>query len=40
MFFNDETAPFKFDTPSPDDIVSNGLRASKMGSKGTLLLLK
>ncbi|KAL5559374.1 hypothetical protein UlMin_035585 [Ulmus minor] len=27
------TAPFKFDAPSPDDLVSNGLRSSKMGSK-------
>ncbi|XP_059623611.1 uncharacterized protein LOC132266673 isoform X2 [Cornus florida] len=26
-------APFKFDVPSPDDSVSNGMRASKMGSK-------
>ncbi|XP_059637667.1 uncharacterized protein LOC132279655 isoform X2 [Cornus florida] len=26
-------APFKFDVPSPDDLVSNGKRASKMGSK-------
>ncbi|KAL4603250.1 hypothetical protein ACB092_10G111500 [Castanea dentata] len=26
-------APFKFDVPSPDDLVSNGLRSSKMGSK-------
>lgn len=31
-----KTAPFKFDTPSPDDIVSKGLRASKMGSKANL----
>ncbi|XP_048133789.1 HBS1-like protein isoform X4 [Rhodamnia argentea] len=28
-------APFKFDVPSPDDIVTNGLRSSKMGPKGT-----
>lgn len=35
----DDTAPFKFDAPSPDDVVSNGLRSSKAGSKGTVLLL-
>lgn len=35
----DDTAPFKFDVPSPDDVVSNGLRSSKVGSKGTLFLL-
>lgn len=35
----DDTAPFKFDVPSPDDVVSNGLRSSKVGSKGTVLLL-
>lgn len=34
--FETDEAPFKFDTPSPDDIVSNGLRASKMGSKANL----
>ncbi|XP_024025521.1 HBS1-like protein isoform X2 [Morus notabilis] len=28
--------PFKFDTPSPDDMVTNGLRSSKMGSKANL----
>uniref|UniRef100_A0A2P2LQN7 HBS1-like protein isoform X4 n=1 Tax=Rhizophora mucronata TaxID=61149 RepID=A0A2P2LQN7_RHIMU len=27
--------PFKFDVPSPDDVVSSGLHSSKMGSKGT-----
>ncbi|KAK4792489.1 hypothetical protein SAY86_022924 [Trapa natans] len=27
-------APFKFDVPSPDDIVSNGLHSSKIASKG------
>ncbi|KAI5660213.1 hypothetical protein M9H77_29006 [Catharanthus roseus] len=26
-------APFKFDAPSPDDLVSHGMRASKLGSK-------
>ena len=31
------TAPFKFDFPSPDDMVSSGLRSSKIGSKGILL---
>ncbi|GMN39819.1 hypothetical protein TIFTF001_009042 [Ficus carica] len=35
--FETDEAPFKFDTPSPDDIVSNGLRASKMGSKAANL---
>ncbi|KAJ0090088.1 hypothetical protein Patl1_12703 [Pistacia atlantica] len=30
-------APFKFDVPSPDDLVSEGLRSSKMGLKGNLL---
>lgn len=33
---NTETAPFKFDVPSPDDIVSNGMRSSKVGSKAIL----
>ncbi|XP_048133788.1 HBS1-like protein isoform X3 [Rhodamnia argentea] len=28
-------APFKFDVPSPDDIVTNGLRSSKMGPKAS-----
>lgn len=27
-------APFKFDAPSPDDLVSNGLKSSRTGSKG------
>ncbi|KAL0385229.1 UNVERIFIED_CONTAM: HBS1-like protein [Sesamum radiatum] len=27
-------APFKFDAPSPDDLVSNGLRSVKLKSKG------
>ncbi|KDP33440.1 hypothetical protein JCGZ_07011 [Jatropha curcas] len=27
------TAPFKFDIPSPDDLVSNGLHSSKKGSR-------
>ncbi|CAI9113540.1 OLC1v1014154C1 [Oldenlandia corymbosa var. corymbosa] len=26
-------APFKFDIPSPDDVVSNGIRTSKLGFK-------
>ncbi|XP_031373352.1 elongation factor 1-alpha isoform X2 [Punica granatum] len=30
-----KTVPFKFDAPSPDDIVSNGLRSSKTASKAT-----
>ncbi|XP_004292888.1 PREDICTED: elongation factor 1-alpha-like isoform X2 [Fragaria vesca subsp. vesca] len=30
-----KTAPFKFDVPSPDDVVSNGLRSSKVGSKAS-----
>lgn len=33
----DGAAPFKFDVPSPDDLVSNGLHSSKTGSKGILL---
>ncbi|ESR63383.1 hypothetical protein CICLE_v10007529mg [Citrus x clementina] len=33
-------APFKFDVPSPDDLVSNGLHSSKTGSKGNFLDLK
>ncbi|KAL5785855.1 hypothetical protein ACOSQ2_008247 [Xanthoceras sorbifolium] len=33
-------APFKFDVPSPDDMVSNGLNSSKTGSKGNFLDLK
>ncbi|XP_057959943.1 uncharacterized protein LOC131152222 isoform X8 [Malania oleifera] len=28
------TAPFKFDFPSPDDLVTNGMRSSRMVSKG------
>eukprot|EP00258_Populus_trichocarpa_P044238 XP_024460257.1 HBS1-like protein isoform X1 [Populus trichocarpa] len=31
------TAPFKFDFPSPDDMVSKGLRSSKIGSKANLI---
>ncbi|KAJ6406058.1 hypothetical protein OIU84_009728 [Salix udensis] len=31
------TAPFKFDFPSPDDMVSNGIRSSKIGSKANLI---
>lgn len=27
-------APFKFDAPSPDDLVSNGLQSRKLKSKG------
>ncbi|XP_011652519.1 HBS1-like protein isoform X5 [Cucumis sativus] len=30
---DDRTVPFKFDIPSPDDVVSNGLRSSKVGLK-------
>lgn len=33
-----DTVPFKFDIPSPDDVVSNGLRSSKVGLKGTFLV--
>ncbi|KAG6772967.1 hypothetical protein POTOM_024397 [Populus tomentosa] len=32
-----DIAPFKFDFPSPDDMVSNGLRSSKIGSKANLI---
>ncbi|KAK6915884.1 Translation elongation factor EFTu/EF1A, C-terminal [Dillenia turbinata] len=32
-------APFKFDVPSPDDMVSSGLRSSKITSKGFLSML-
>ncbi|ESQ41013.1 hypothetical protein EUTSA_v10012906mg [Eutrema salsugineum] len=28
---NNNTAPFKFDSPSPDDVVSNGLTSSRTG---------
>lgn len=28
--------PFKFDVPSPDDLVSNGMRSSSVASKGSL----
>ncbi|XP_002268387.1 uncharacterized protein LOC100262342 isoform X3 [Vitis vinifera] len=31
-----KTAPFKFDVPSPDELVSNGMHASKMASKANL----
>ncbi|KAK1551184.1 hypothetical protein Q3G72_031599 [Acer saccharum] len=37
---NNNTAPFKFDVPSPDDVVSNGLKSSKIGSKANFLDLK
>jgi len=30
------TDPFKFDVPSPDDVVYTGLRSSKTGLKGML----
>lgn len=30
------TAPFKFDVPSPDDMVSSGIKSSLIGSKGIL----
>ncbi|KAL8057356.1 hypothetical protein ABFS82_04G180300 [Erythranthe guttata] len=33
-------APFKFDAPSPDDLVSNGLRSVKSKSKGNILSKK
>ncbi|XP_021670172.2 uncharacterized protein LOC110657323 isoform X2 [Hevea brasiliensis] len=33
-------APFKFDVPSPDDLVSNGLHSSKRGSRANSLYLK
>lgn len=33
-----DTVPFKFDIPSPDDVVSNGLRSSKVGLKGIFLV--
>ncbi|KAG8656763.1 HBS1-like protein isoform X3 [Manihot esculenta] len=32
--------PFKFDVPSPDDLVSSGLHASKKGSRANSLNLK
>ncbi|XP_008466320.2 uncharacterized protein LOC103503765 isoform X3 [Cucumis melo] len=31
--FRTNIVPFKFDIPSPDDVVSNGLRSSKVGLK-------
>ncbi|KAI7998004.1 HBS1-like protein [Camellia lanceoleosa] len=33
---NKNTGPFKFDVPSPDDLVSKGLRSSKVGSKANV----
>ncbi|KAF2283542.1 hypothetical protein GH714_011923 [Hevea brasiliensis] len=33
-------APFNFDVPSPDDLVSNGLHSSKRGSRANSLYLK
>ncbi|XP_021834775.1 HBS1-like protein isoform X1 [Prunus avium] len=33
-------APFKFDVPSPDDLVSNGLWSSRTGSKASVSDLK
>lgn len=35
-----DTAPFKFDVPSPDDLVSNGLHSSEQHSKGIMWLLQ
>ncbi|ONI34078.1 hypothetical protein PRUPE_1G461200 [Prunus persica] len=35
-----KTAPFKFDVPSPDDLVSNGLWSSRTGSKASVNDLK
>ncbi|XP_021834777.1 HBS1-like protein isoform X2 [Prunus avium] len=35
-----KTAPFKFDVPSPDDLVSNGLWSSRTGSKASVSDLK
>ncbi|KAK6945526.1 Translation elongation factor EFTu/EF1A, C-terminal [Dillenia turbinata] len=35
-FYYFNIAPFKFDVPSPDDMVSNGLRSSKITSKANL----
>ncbi|KAL7196229.1 hypothetical protein ACSBR1_036264 [Camellia fascicularis] len=35
---NKTTGPLKFDVPSPYDLVSKGLRLSKVGSKGTILM--
>ncbi|GKV37830.1 hypothetical protein SLEP1_g45805 [Rubroshorea leprosula] len=32
------TVPFKFDTPSPDDVVSNGLYSTKIGPKANFLV--
>ncbi|XWS26092.1 hypothetical protein CRYUN_Cryun26dG0001200 [Craigia yunnanensis] len=34
------TAPFRFDVPSPDDVVSTGLHSSKLGSKANIFDLK
>ncbi|XP_042517999.1 elongation factor 1-alpha isoform X4 [Macadamia integrifolia] len=34
---NNRTAPFKFDCPSPDDLVSRGKQSSKAVSKGALV---
>lgn len=34
------TVPFKFDIPSPDDVVSKGLRSSKVDLKGILWWLQ
>ncbi|XP_075497942.1 uncharacterized protein LOC142535635 isoform X2 [Primulina tabacum] len=34
------SAPFKFDSPSPDDLVSNGLRSLKLYSKGTKMVVE
>ncbi|KAL3512234.1 hypothetical protein ACH5RR_024951 [Cinchona calisaya] len=33
---NSGPAPFKFDVPSPDDLVANGLHSSTMGSKANI----
>ncbi|XP_022131690.1 HBS1-like protein isoform X3 [Momordica charantia] len=32
-FVEEREVPFKFDIPSPDDVVSNGMRSSKVGLK-------
>lgn len=33
-FTNVDAEPFKFDTPSLDDMVSGGIHSSRVGSKG------
>lgn len=38
-YVNDDAVPFKFDSPSPDDLVLSGITPSRLRPKGTLFML-